>query len=93
MESDVAMEKINNISVFIQNEHVENFDSKELNSLFQFTCYSKKVRDLYSKSFLFQNITKSNSDDNEYFFLYEGKKYPFYVFSDYDLQAFDKKVL
>lgn len=93
MESDVAMEKINNISVFIQNEHVENFDSKELNSLFQFTCYSKKVRDLYSKSFLFQNITKSNSDDNEYFFLYEGKKYPFYVFSDYDLQAFDKKLL
>ena len=93
MEGDAAMEKFNNISVFIQNEHFESFDSKELNSLFQFTCYSKKVRDLYSKSFLFQNITKSNDSDKKYIFLYEGKKYPFYVFSDYDLQAFDKKLL
>lgn len=66
---------------------------KYLIKLILFAVYSRIDREIYSRLSLSKSFKKDNSNKEDYIFNYNGKNYPFSVFSDYNLQKFDKKIL
>lgn len=70
----------------------DNF-SKVLNDVFSFTKLSSRSRDIVSILPFFSNIKRNYSSDFKYFFVVDGKKYCFSVFSDWEIQEYDKEVL
>lgn len=87
------MEDFCNAQTFLKN--VNNCYDEEilklLDELIKFTSLSKSDRE--SSSFEYFDTYEAFYNDSEYFFNYNGKKYSFAVFSDWDLQEFDKRIL
>ena len=86
------MESFSNVNLFFNNCYREEEIPKELLKLSLFTACSKLERELFSKTSLFQK-NLNQEDGYSYMFHYEGNSYPFSLFSDYDLQDYDKKIL
>ncbi len=84
------MEKFCNAQTFANNYCNDEKIPKKLSRLLLFTLYSKLYRDVNSRlPFSIANTTNNDS----YVFKYNGKTYPISVFSDNELQKYDKKVL
>lgn len=86
------MEYFNNIQAFADNYPDSKLDDN-ISNLILFTTYSNLKRNIASYSPLSKNITKNNDSKWNYNFNYNNKSYSFSVFSDYNLQEFDKKLL
>lgn len=81
-----------NMQCFAENMLVEKEQPKELQELLDFTTYDKNFRNQNIN--VFQSITKEGKGKrSQYFFNYQGKKYPFSVFSDNNLQKKDQELL
>ena len=85
------MDKYNTIQMFTEQYIDDKKISKELGKLMMFTAHSKFDRDIASRIHLSKNIL--NDKNKDYIFNYNEKSYPFSVFSDRDLQKYDKKIL
>lgn len=81
-----------NAQTFAHNYSNDEKIPKDLRKLMIFTSLSKFDRDVCSKVSS-RIIANNNNDEKGYIFNYNGKEYPFSVFSDYELQKFDKKTL
>lgn len=79
-----------NMQCFAENMLIEKEQPKELQELLDFTTYDKNFRNQNINDF--QSITKEGKH-SQYFFYYQGKKYPFSVFSDNNLQKKDQELL
>lgn len=86
------MPKFSNINTFSKSSQNEEIP-KELNTLGTFTMQSKKIRNILINSKVFNNIKRNPYNKNEYVFIDDDKEYIFSLFSDWNLQKFDKKVL
>ncbi len=87
------MEKFCNAQTFANNYDNNEKIPKELCRLILFTSYSKWGRKINSRM-TFSNIAVSKDiNGEEYVFKYNGKTYPFSIFSNRDLQEYDKKTL
>ena len=86
------MESFSNVKLFYDAYSHETPIPEELFKLFIFTTYSKFEGEFFSKFVWFhKNISKE--DKYSYVFYYGEKSYSFSVFSDYELQDYDKKKL
>lgn len=63
---------------------------KQLWKLLLFNIHSKSIRDIRKSHY---SVTKATNNTEDYLFKYNNKVYPFSVFSDKDLQKYDKKNL
>ena len=87
------METFCNAQTFANNYNNNEKIPKKLCRLMLFTSRSKFSRNVNSKLYC-SNIMMSNTTSSEdYIFKYDGKTYPFSIFSDKELQKYDKKIL
>lgn len=88
------METFCNAQTFANNYDNNEKIPKKLCRLILFTSHSKFSRKVNSRLPYCSDIVVSNTTNGEdYVFKYDGKTYPFSVFSDSELQTFDKKTL
>lgn len=85
------MDKYNTMQMFANQYSNDKKIPKELCKLILFTYWSKIDRNISSKIHLSKNIISGN--DKDYIFNYNGNLYPFSIFSDRNLQKYDKRVL
>lgn len=84
------MELFNNIKTFSENYERQELDNNIIN-LILFTTYSNSKRNI--SCLLNSKISKNNDNEWSYNFNYNNKKYPFSIFSDKNLQKYDKETL
>lgn len=87
------MEAFCNVQTFANNYDIDEKIPKELTKLWLFTFHSKLERTMNSRLTFSDIVATNDTIWNQYIFKYNSKEYPFSVFSDNDLQKFDKKVL
>ena len=85
------MEKFCNIQTFADNSSINEKIPKKLIKLLLFTSYSKFSRNVNSNLHFSDIVKKNTTNGEDYVFNYNGKMYPFSVFSDNEIQKFDKK--
>lgn len=82
-----------NMKVFSeQNDTQQKISNWDFIKLLLFTSHSN-IEQKLDLIMPFMNIKKSNNDSDDYMFTHDGKDYSFSLFSDWDLQEFDKKNL
>lgn len=86
------MKEFCNAQTFANNYDSNEEIKEELCRLMLFTTHPKSTRNSNEK-FLSSDIVISNTTSENYIFKYNGKTYPFSVFSDKELQKYDKKIL
>lgn len=87
------MEKYCNVQTFANNYCNDEKISKQIISLMLFTVNSKFWRIVNSRLYFPDILVSKDAKGFDYAFQYNGKTYPFSVFSDNKLQKFDKKTL
>ena len=87
------METFCNAQTFANNYCDDEKIPKKLIKLLLFTYNSKFDRNVNSKLPFSDIVAANTANGDKYIFRFNGKEYPFSVFSDNELQKFDKKML
>lgn len=82
-----------NAKTFANNYYNNEKVPKKLCRLLLFTFHSKFSRNINSKLYCSDIVMTNTTSSEDYAFKYDGKTYPFSVFSDKELQKLDKKTL